>query len=459
MSDNSKTASISMKKSRTEKSFICRVVEGPNNNGVLKIPSAFAAVFCELNLNVIGLHLPLKNAWIARYVSSSETIEGIESLMEYYDVNPWYSFIVKYIGGTEFEVEIFSEYAVEVDYSRKGSSSVLRKPCFNLTDLEKEKIMANYFYSTASTFDPDLEIVITENHVGRRSWTEVFSREEAEEMGLDEEMDWVEFGFEKTVWRIHLKWKKKKLLFHSEWHDLVEDCKLAIGDKCLAVSTFAYQRFSLAVYHQNQATNCYQKGSVEGKGSLKWFKTGKLIFGLKDLLKKYEVEENNTMFFDYIGDSTFYASIYDSHGLEIFNDLTSKLALMSVLNYMAADVYVISDSDDNEEQIIQANADPENYEGQYNFTVELLKSHVDKNYHGVFLPRDLLGLYKNWKKRTIVTLIMNSRAYRLAILRRQKTCRLGVGWNEFVLGNALEEGQKLLFTYTGNATFAVTKIV
>ena len=95
--------------------------------------------------------------------------------MEYYDVNPWYSFIVKYIGGTEFEVEIFSEYAVEVDYSRKGSSSVLRKPCFNLTDLEKEKIMANYFYSTASTFDPDLEIVITENHVGRRSWTEVYS--------------------------------------------------------------------------------------------------------------------------------------------------------------------------------------------------------------------------------------------------------------------------------------------
>ena len=80
---------------------------------------------------------------------------------------------------------------------------------------------------------------------------------------------------------------------------------------------------------------------------------GKLIFGLKDLLKKYEVEENNTMFFDYIGDSTFYASIYDSHGLEIFNDLTSKLALMSVLNYMAADVYVISDSDDNEGMIKQ----------------------------------------------------------------------------------------------------------
>ena len=91
---------------------------------------------------------------------------------------------------------------------------------------------------------------------------QVFSREEAEEMGLDEEMDWVEFGFEKTVWRIHLKWKKKKLLFHSEWHDLVEDCKLAIGDKCLAVSTFAYQRISLAVYHQNQATNCYQKGII-----------------------------------------------------------------------------------------------------------------------------------------------------------------------------------------------------
>ena len=76
-------------------------------------------------------------------------------------------------------------------------------------------------------------------------------------MGLDPEMEWLELGFEKKVWRIHLKWTTKKLLFDSEWHNLAKECKLGIGDKL-----FANQRFSLALYHLNQAMNIYQKGII-----------------------------------------------------------------------------------------------------------------------------------------------------------------------------------------------------
>ena len=81
-------------------------------------------------------------------------------------------------------------------------------------------------------------------------------------------------------------------------------------------------------------------------------KTMKLIFGLKDLAKKYNVHANSTMFFEYLGNSTFYATIYDSHGLEIFNEMPSKLLLSSVLNSMKAEVYVILDSDEEEGMII-----------------------------------------------------------------------------------------------------------
>ena len=53
-------------------------------------------------------------------------------------------------------------------------------------------------------------------------------------------------------------------------------------------------------------------------------------------------------------------------------------------------------------------------------------------------------------------LIMKSKHYQLAILRRKKTCRLGLGWNEFTQKNKLHVGQQLSFTFVGNATFKVT---
>lgn len=101
-----------------------------------KIPSAFAVVFGSMGLKNIGLHLPMKNTLIGRYVSSSETVEGIDCLMEYYNVNPYFVFVLEYIGGTEFTLEIFNEYAVEVDYS--SSPACGRKGVFDLTEIQKK---------------------------------------------------------------------------------------------------------------------------------------------------------------------------------------------------------------------------------------------------------------------------------------------------------------------------------
>lgn len=113
-----------------------------------KFPSEFAASFGSMGLNNIGLHLPMTNSWLARYVSSSETVEGLEKLFKTYNVNPWYMFVFKYIGGTEFQVEIFNEYAVEIDYSKRVACSnqtiratdkgrIGSNPVFDLTDIEK----------------------------------------------------------------------------------------------------------------------------------------------------------------------------------------------------------------------------------------------------------------------------------------------------------------------------------
>ena len=66
-------------------------------------------------------------------------------------------------------------------------------------------------------------------------------------------------------------------------------------------------------------------------------------------------------------------------------------------------------------------------------------------------------MYKKWKKGTTLTLVMRSKAYKVHVLVRKKTCRIGVGWNEFILKNKLKEGQTLHFSLSSNNTFQVTK--
>ena len=68
----------------------------------------------------------------------------------------------------------------------------------------------------------------------------------------------------------------------------------------------------------------------------------------------------------------------------------------------------------------------------------------------------MFELYKKWNKGTVVTLIMKSKSYEIANLRRKKTCWLGVGWNNFTLKNNLRVGKKLHFKFRGNTTFQVT---
>ena len=68
-------------------------------------------------------------------------------------------------------------------------------------------------------------------------------------------------------------------------------------------------------------------------------------------------------------------------------------------------------------------------------------------------------VYKKWNKSTTVKLIMNRQSYEVRVLRRKKTCRIGVGWNAFTLRNGLEEGDKLYFDFKGKTTFLVKKTI
>lgn len=79
--------------------------------------------------------------------------------------------------------------------------------------------------------------------------------------------------------------------------------------------------------------------------------TGKLLYGIKNLMTKYGVKENFTMFFDYLGNSKFYTSVYNEAGLEIFNGLQERLSTYTMGKVIVPEACDLSAADENEGKV------------------------------------------------------------------------------------------------------------
>lgn len=67
------------------------------------------------------------------------------------------------------------------------------------------------------------------------------------------------------------------------------------------------------------------------KFSATYFMERHLVTNLKDLVVKYKMKENYIIFFDYVGNSCFYLTIYSPWCFEICNQITKKLLLKDLL--------------------------------------------------------------------------------------------------------------------------------
>ncbi|KAK1403412.1 hypothetical protein POM88_003017 [Heracleum sosnowskyi] len=89
------------------------------------------------------------------------------------------------------------------------------------------------------------------------------------------------------------------------------------------------------------------------------------------------------------------------------------------------------------------------------FNIILKKSHVHQRSHGVYIPRQLLSVYEDWGRRTLVTLIFRATNWNVEVIRNQRTCRFGIGWDKFISDNRLTAGIELSFDYSANFMFQV----
>lgn len=67
----------------------------------------------------------------------------------------------------------------------------------------------------------------------------------------------------------------------------------------------------------------------------------------------------------------------------------------------------------------------------------------------------MLTTYRSWKNGYIVTLSYGDGSWKVALHRRNKMCRFGLGWNLFTKDNEFAIGQNLKFIYVGNSKFQV----
>lgn len=70
----------------------------------------------------------------------------------------------------------------------------------------------------------------------------------------------------------------------------------------------------------------------------------------------------------------------------------------------------------------------------------------------------MLSTYRAWRKSTIVMLVHGAGSWNVALPRKNKECRFGLGWSSFTEDNHFSAGQNLRLNYLGNLTFIVSLV-
>lgn len=149
-----------------------------------KIVKSFAREYGAQIPGRVYLQLPNGATWFGNYVPDTECIEGLDNFMLYYNIKPYHVVALEYRGSSRFGVEIFSCYAVEIDYGLKdipfelGNLTQNHLGCdiremLTTTDCEIEKFCSTLSFNAKSTWSAAYEFFITENHVVKQKFYEV----------------------------------------------------------------------------------------------------------------------------------------------------------------------------------------------------------------------------------------------------------------------------------------------
>lgn len=130
------------------------------------------------------MHMPNGVVWCGSYVKKSTCVEGLEQMMNYYSVKPLHLILIHYIGGPDFELEIFNPYAVEITYpfkiqnNQESNSRDYSGESFQngICDIELDKLFGNLCFNALNKSREIYQLVIEIDHLEYAEAYLVFSQ-------------------------------------------------------------------------------------------------------------------------------------------------------------------------------------------------------------------------------------------------------------------------------------------
>lgn len=235
------------------------------------------------------MQVPNGDIWCGRYVEGSHYIKGVDTLMNYYNVKPYFMIRFQYLGGGNFNIEIYNEYGVEIEYpllcenqnhQHDRQKTTLIDKTFSEVDLEKLDVI--FHYNVVENFARECEIKVNLKCTASEENDKVifiifvnFSTELVlkigyssimlqnllcrfvarifvKKLGLPTDVHSLNIGFSLCNWNIKLRSTNNKLYFFKGWKSFVQESGLRDGDLCVIHQSKSSFYWKVAVFERDE---------------------------------------------------------------------------------------------------------------------------------------------------------------------------------------------------------------
>ena len=135
-----------------------------------KLPLPFYVTYDESLPSNLVLHGPSNDLWPCTYRKGDYRIHGLEDWMDFYKVKPYSVVRLYYLDGPNFRFEVFTPYAVEMNYPAASSDISSKNSVY-----EVDKLCSKYMFNGFCNCSSKYSLLIEANHLVEGSYPKVAS--------------------------------------------------------------------------------------------------------------------------------------------------------------------------------------------------------------------------------------------------------------------------------------------
>ncbi|XP_074365289.1 uncharacterized protein LOC141706428 [Apium graveolens] len=226
-------------------SVISLISDSDYRRGQLRLALPFCCECGDGLPDQLSLHVKSGCVWIGKYVKGSFCIEGLEVMMKYYQLKPYYLAKLHYVGGDAFSVTFYTPYAIELKFPIVTDFLSSGGEC---AAVQVDRLCCTFNYNAKSNFVGLFNLQIQSHHLTDKPYTKVLCNYACYELGLTNSIKYIRPGFEDSEWKIKLKWVDGQALLSKNWLNFVQSAEVVPGDIVTICSTLTAFKFKAAIF-------------------------------------------------------------------------------------------------------------------------------------------------------------------------------------------------------------------